>query len=98
MEKFNYNVLSTLIGESVEVFDHDSEQKLTNLVIAEVKRGAADGDRFDAFAVAFKDQQDCHCPQANYLFKHAQFGSVILFMVPHAIDEYKVYISRNKVG
>lgn len=98
MEKFNYDVLNTLVGESVEVFANDAEQQLTTLVITGVKRGEANGDEFDVFDVAFKGQQDCHCPQGNYRFKHAQFGSVSLFMVPHAIDEYKVYISRSKAG
>ncbi|MDK9763305.1 hypothetical protein KI743_14970 [Vibrio sp. D420a] len=95
MTKFVFDVLEKMVGEVVEVYDPETEEKLTELTITKVSRGLVHGDMFDAFNVELSGDEDEHCPESHYLLKHEMFGSETYYMSPHAIDKYQICISRK---
>ncbi|CAM3536252.1 hypothetical protein VA7868_03911 [Vibrio aerogenes CECT 7868] len=95
MTKFVYEVLEAMVGESVEVFDPETGEKLTELKITNVSRGHVHGEAFDAFNVELSGDEDEHCPDNHYLLKHDKFGAETYYMSAHAIDKYQICISRK---
>lgn len=96
MEKFTFDNLQQIVGERISVYRIENDDKLTELTLDKVQRSATHGELFDAFSVSLSGSEEQHCPQGNYRFKHDSFGSKELFLVPHAMTEYQINISRNK--
>ncbi|MEZ9823007.1 hypothetical protein AB4238_20680 [Shewanella sp. 10N.286.45.A1] len=97
VSKFDFDVLTNLKGKSIEVYNLDSNNKITDLIIDKVDRALAHGKRFDAFSLLLTGPKEQHCPQGIYRFKNPAFGEESVFMTPNAQDSYHICISRENV-
>ncbi|AJQ93336.1 DUF6916 family protein [Gynuella sunshinyii] len=96
MQDFNYQNLSPLVGQTVEVSDPENNQKLTQLTIKGVSLKAPNGEEYEAFSVLLKGDEDFHLPQNNYSFAVPGLGEQTLFMSPNSLDEYEIVICRSR--
>ena len=94
MENYNYDKLKELIGETVQV--NDKQGNSVSLELAEVNKGALDGDEWEAFSVIYKGKEDFHIPQGCYTFLHPCFGEKFLFVSPNSPVEYETVVTRER--
>lgn len=94
MDDYNFDQLSKIIGEPVQVSD-----KLGNKVelkITEVNKGSLDGDEWESFSVIYTSNENLSIPQGTYDFYHQAFDTKVLFLSPNSAFEYETVINRSK--
>lgn len=91
MEKFTYNNLSPLIGQSVAIVDNDNNS--SELTVASIEAGHAHGDDCEHFSLILNGDAESQFEQGNYSFTHDAFGTISLFMSPNSATEYEIIIN-----
>ncbi|MBE3652709.1 DUF6916 family protein [Vibrio navarrensis] len=93
MEKYNFETLSTLLGQTLRTRVDDTEVELE---ILDVARTATHGDKWDAFALYLKHQNDdVMFNQGIYEFSHPELGTAQLFVSPNSHEELEIIFSRR---
>jgi len=94
MDNYNYNSLSSLVGDKVKL--QDDQGNMAELSISEVVKGKLDGEEWEAFSVIYQGEQGLSIPQGTYQFSHEKFGEQQLFLSPNSETEYETVVTRKK--
>lgn len=94
MERYNYKNISQFIGEKVQL--RDEQGNVAELSIADVCKGAMDGDEWEAFSVIYQGNKDFFVPQGTYFFTSEHFGEKQLFLSPKSDIEYETVVTRRR--
>lgn len=96
MEQLTKAIVEPLKGQTLEVCDLESGNKVTDLTIDDVVSGKGDSDEFESFSVEVSGLEYDHCPDNTYLCKHSAFGEVPLFITAYAEGKYQIIVSTKK--
>ncbi|WDD98525.1 DUF6916 family protein [Thalassomonas actiniarum] len=94
MDAYNYQQLSQLIGEAVQVSDQQGNQ--VSLKIIEVNKGQLDGEQWEAFSVIYTSDEAMNISQGTYRFSHQAFGQIDLFLSPNSAVEFETIVTRSR--
>lgn len=95
MDAYNYQQLSQLIGDAVQVSDQQGNK--VTLKIAEVNQGRLDSSEWEAFSVIYRSDQPMNISQGTYRFFHQAFDEIDLFLSPNSAVEFETIITRSRV-
>ncbi|WDE05958.1 hypothetical protein SG34_003235 [Thalassomonas viridans] len=94
MDAYNYQQLSQLLGETVQVSDQQGNQ--VDFKIAEVNKGQLDGEQWEAFSVIYTSDTPMNISQGTYRFSHQAFGEIDLFLSPNSAAEFETIVTRSR--
>lgn len=96
MENYNYEVLSTIQGETVTI--KDSSGNTADLTISEINQSRMNGPDWEAFSVIYTGKEDLRIPEGTYLFHHPSFGELELFLSPKSPTQYETMVTRKRAS
>ncbi|MFC3031615.1 DUF6916 family protein [Pseudoalteromonas fenneropenaei] len=93
MEKYTFETLSTLLGQTLQTKVDGIDIEVE---ISDVARTATHGEKWDAFALYLKHQNDdVVFNQGTYEFSHPDLGTTQLFVSPNSHEELEIIFSRR---
>jgi hypothetical protein len=95
VENFNQELLTSLVGQSLQVCAVNDPTELTQLKVSDVTEGKVKTTEFSSFCIELIGDPQVQLPQGTYVVKHHKFGEQTLFMTIHAEDQYQIVISHK---
>jgi hypothetical protein len=94
MPLFNYEALSGLVDQQVQVAD--SNGNCCKLIIHCVEETSPSNDKWHSFAVEYKAEQPVTLSQGNYTVIHPDIGEQTVFIIPKGPEHYETLVTCSR--